>query len=157
MVRFQHIRAGVDCCPRTWAFVRSKKQDDSTSCGHVMREEQRKKQKRYPISIDVELNTPDISIRIAAVNISQGGLGLQSLKNIRPTPQVNISMTSPVEATFYGTLMWSRHTLVKNLDAYEMGFETDAIIFEGKMTDDPEGKEHIVQKILNAMRAESGR
>ncbi len=118
-----------------------------------MEKEKRRKQKRYPISIDVKLNTPDMSIGVLATNISGSGLGLQSLKNVPPTSQVNVTMASPVVATFYGTLTWSRHTLIKNLDAYEIGFETYAIFYQGNMVDTAEGKEQIIQEILAAIEA----
>jgi hypothetical protein len=118
-----------------------------------MEDERRRRQERHPISIDVKLDTPNISIQIVAVNISENGLGLQSLRNIQPSSRANISMTSPVEATFYGTLTWSQHTLIKNLDAYALGFETDAILYEGTVADTAQGKEQIVQKILQAVKA----
>lgn len=116
-----------------------------------MERKQKRKQKRYPISINVKLNTPDISIEVMATNISCDGFGLQSLKSVPPATQAKITMASPVAATFYGSLTWSRHTLIKGLDAYEMGFEAYAILHQGTMADTTEGKEEIIQKILTAL------
>lgn len=116
-----------------------------------MERKQQRKQKRYPISINVKLNTPDISIEVMTTNISCDGFGLQSLKSVPPATQAKITMTSPVAATFYGSLTWSCHTLIKGLDAYEMGFEAYAILHQGTMADTTEGKEEIIQKILTAL------
>ncbi len=98
--------------------------------------------------MDVKLSTPDMSIEVLATNISNDGFGLQSVKIVPVTAQANITIASPVEATFYGALTWSRHTLIQDLDAYEMGFETYAIFHQGTMADTPETREQIIQKIL---------
>ncbi len=83
-----------------------------------------------------------------AINISTDGLGVQALKSIPPGTQATITMNVPEEAVLYGNLQWSRHTLIQNLDAYQMGFEVYAIIYQGRIFDDPEKRGDVIQEIL---------
>ena len=94
------------------------------------------------------INVGDEAIPATTIDISQGGIGLEALKSIPPGTPATIVLSIPENVTFYGNLMWSQHTLVSNLDAYDMGFEVFAINYDGRILDGLAQEEEIVQTIL---------
>ena len=115
-----------------------------------MDENDRRRQERYPVAIDIDITiqTPDITVSATATNISIDGLGVQALKNIPPGTQATININIPDEVVMYGNLQWSRHTLIQNLDAYQMGFDMYAIIYQGRIFDDPSKREEVIEEII---------
>ncbi len=113
-----------------------------------MNDNNHRKQQRHSISVDVMIKTVDITISATATNISRHGIGIQTLKSIPPGTQATITMNVPDEIILYTNLMWSQHTLIQNLDAYDMGFEIYAMVFKGSIHDEPSMREQVIQAIL---------
>ena len=111
--------------------------------------ENNRKHKRYPISIDVMVDAEGTPLSAHVTDISVNGVGIQSLNNIAPGTQVSITAHVPEEVVLYGTLMWSQHTLLDQLDAYNMGFDVHAIMLHRSIHDDIQEKEEALQEILS--------
>ena len=103
---------------------------------------------RYPVSIQAIIDAGGETISATTTNISQQGIGIEALKSIPPGTPATIALNMPESITIYGNVMWSRHTLVNNLDAYQMGIEVFAVLYEGRMVDDPVQQEEVVQAVL---------
>jgi len=119
----------------------------------TMDAERSRKHTRYPVSIDVLVDAEGTPLTAHVTDISVTGLGMQSLKNIAPGTRANIAVQLPEDAVLYGTLIWSQHTLLNNLDAYNMGFEVDAIMYEGSLLGEIPEKDKAVQEILEKIEA----
>lgn len=78
----------------------------------------------------------------------QRGFGAQSLKNLQPGTRVSISLKIPEDVVLFGVLMWSQHTLLNQLDAYNMGFDIPAIRHQGTLHDEPSENEDLMDDIL---------
>jgi len=117
-----------------------------------MDEESRRESERHAISMEVTIETPETTVSATATNISLHGIGIQSLKSIPPGTQATITMKVPEEVILYVKLLWSRHTLIQNLDAYQMGFEIYGLAHRGSIYDEPSKREEIIQAILSGNR-----
>ena len=114
-----------------------------------MAAEKKRDHPRHPISLDVLVDTEGSPLSALVTDISVSGLGIQSLKNIQPGSQASITAQIPDEVVLYGTLLWSRHTLVSGLDAYEMGFDVHAIRYKGILHDEISDRDLAVEDILD--------
>ncbi len=112
--------------------------------------------KRYPISMDVMVDAEGTPLSAHVTDISVNGIGIQSLSNIAPGTQVSITAHVPEEVILYGTLMWSQHTLLNQLDTYNMGFDVHAIMFHSSLHDEIKDKEEALQEILNKIGSADG-
>lgn len=108
----------------------------------------RRRHARYTVHVDALMDAEGASLPILILDISLSGLGIQSLKNLQPDTQVSISLQIPDEVIFYGTLIWSQHQLINNLDAYKMGFEVYAIRYQSMIYDELSEDETILHEIL---------
>lgn len=104
---------------------------------------------RHSVSVEVEIDVEGTTIQATATNISRQGIGIQALKSIPPGTQATIKVSLPEEIVLYANLMWSRHTLDRGLDAYQMGFEIYAMIYDGKIHDEPAMRDKVIQAIAD--------
>ena len=114
----------------------------------VMDTEKEREHPRHTISLDVLVDTEGLPLSALVTDISVNGLGVQSLKNIQPGSQASITAQIPDEVVLYGTLLWSRHILANNLDAYQMGFDVHAIRYKGILHDEISERDLAIEAIL---------
>ena len=116
--------------------------------------EKRRENPRYPVSFDALVDAEGFPLSAHVTDISANGLGAQSLKNIPPGTPVSIKAQIPDDVLFYGTLLWSQHAFVNNLDTYMMGFEIHAIHYKGKLHDETPAKDEAVGAIVEAIQSQ---
>lgn len=103
---------------------------------------------RHSVSIDVLVDAEGTPLSAHVTDMSSEGLGAQSLKNLQPGTRVSISFKIPEDVVLFGVLMWSQHTLLNQLDAYNMGFDIPAIRHQGTLHDEPSENEDLMDDIL---------
>ncbi|MEE8398326.1 MAG: PilZ domain-containing protein [Desulfobacterales bacterium] len=103
---------------------------------------------RHAVSIDVLVDAEGTPLSARVTDMSSKGIGVQSLKNLQPGIHVSVAFQIPEEVVLFGVLMWSQHTTLNQLDAYNMGFDIHAIRHQGMLHDEPSENKALMQDIL---------
>ena len=109
----------------------------------------RRKQKRYKIWVDVEVQTPETSILANATEISGDGMRIYSQQPIQPGTKISIVLKVEEKVVVDGTLLWTLDSNVSTGNAYEMGVKTDIIFYEGIKVNKFSTRAEAVQRIVS--------
>jgi hypothetical protein len=114
-----------------------------------MVEVERRKLPRYKIEVDVAVVTRGaVSFEATATEISGGGARIQAAKVILPDTQVAIFMQLQEEIELRGTVKWALDSYEQGKPVYQMGIQTDVIVFPHKKAFDLSEQVELVQEIL---------
>ena len=114
---------------------------------------ERRKQPRF--QIEVAVVTPKaISFDATVTDISAGGVGLESTKSVSPGTKIAIFMKLQDEIELRGTVVWALDSHQKGKIMYQMGVQTDVIVFPQKKAYELSEKTGLVQEILNQIKNE---
>ena len=114
---------------------------------------ERRKEPRHKICIDVKIIAPKSSFWALASNISGGGLELQVPITLNPQTQLMTSMKLQEEFVFHGKVIWTLGDFVDNRWVYRVGTKTDTINFKNRRATTAVEKAELVKKILPQIKA----
>ncbi len=109
---------------------------------------ERRKELRHNIWLDAIVHTPDSEIKAIATEISGDGLRIQSEKIILPDTKLILSLKLDDPNQFHGKVIWNMNMLVDTLNVYDMGINTDFIIFRDIKYVGFSEKYDVIQNIL---------
>ena len=114
---------------------------------------ERRKEPRHKICIDVKIIAPKSSFWALATNISGGGLEIQVPTTLNPQTKLMTSMNLQGEFVFHGTVIWTLGDFVDNRWVYRVGTKTDTINFKNRRATTAMEKAELVKKILPQIKA----
>ena len=86
---------------------------------------ERRKNPRHEIEIGITINKKNEKVPAAMINISRGGIGLISDREILPGERVNITLNYVGDHAIQGTTRWEKLTSREGRTIYRIGVETD--------------------------------
>jgi len=90
-----------------------------------MSDTERRRDLRHEIEIGVTIRKDDENVPAAMINISRGGIGLISDKEILPGEKLNITLNHVSQDAIQGTTRWEKHTSKEGRTIYRLGIEAD--------------------------------
>jgi len=90
-----------------------------------MSDAERRKHPRHEIEIGVTIAKKNVKVPAAMINISRGGIGLISEREIFPGERVNIQLNAAGELAVHGTTRWQKLTPRAGRTIYQIGVEAD--------------------------------
>ena len=90
-----------------------------------MGDAERRKNPRHEIEIGVTIHKKGENVPAAMINISRGGVGLISDREILPGEKVNITLDFVEDHAICGTTRWEKLTTKEGRTIYRIGVEAD--------------------------------
>ena len=115
--------------------------------------DERRKECRHKICIDVKVIAPKSSFWALATNISGSGLEIQVTSSINPRIKLMTTMQLQEEFVFHSTIVWTLGDFVDGRWIYRLGTKTDSISFRNTMASTPQEKAELVKRILPQIKA----
>lgn len=113
----------------------------------------RRKEYRHKICMDVKIIAPKSSFWALASNISGGGLELQVPSPVNPGTKFMTAMQLQEEFVFHGTVVWTLGDYVNNRWVYRVGTKTERIAFRNMSASTAKEKAELVKRILPQIKA----
>ncbi len=114
---------------------------------------ERRKEYRHKICMDVKIIAPKTSFWAVASNISGGGIELQIPSPINPGTKLMTAMQLQEEFVFHGTVVWTLGDYVDNRWIYRVGTKTERIVFRNMTASTAKEKAEFVKRILPQIKA----